>query len=473
MRKTTGILAVIVAVAAAYTGASWYVGKQAQHTVEQAVAEANLRMSRAMHGTSSKGSAALVIAEYRRHVFSSDVVYALRIDGKPGEEYLLSDHMQHGPFPLAALRSGKFAPLMAWSESRLLPSAATQSWFDNLGGQSPATGRTEIRFGGEAETEWTFKPLSVADGTEVLKFSGANVHAVVTNNFSDSAVTGAMGLLDTSVGTGGDRLVVEDWSFDYETRQSGNDVKTNAGARAAAVKMVLAEVGEVALQDASVKFSGDRTGDLGSGQVRYDIGHVLSGGVDLGSVSMGAAARDVSVPALDALTAVFNDLNARYGSDDEWQLSPQDAALLQQKLLGLLAGSPAVKLDPLVWRNDQGESSLSLALALAQPQQADTALPLDVLLTQAVRTLDLKMRVERAMLTRATEQLSSGEPEAAEVIGLIYDEYADRLQAAGLAAVEEGAAYTHITYEDGQVDANGHQMQLPEFIQRALMVLLL
>jgi len=472
MRITTGILAVVVAAGAAYTGASWYVGKQAQHTIERAVAEANLRMSGSMFGQSSNGSAALVIAEYRRHVFSTDVVYALRVQGEPGEEYLLSDHMQHGPFPLGALRSGKFAPMMAWSESRLLPSAATQSWFDSLGGQSPATGRTEVRFGGEAETEWNFLPLSVADDTEVLKFSGANIRALLSNNFSDSAVTGSLGLLDTSMGPGTDRLVIEDVRFEYETKTSGNDIQLNANTHAAALKLELADAGELVLQDASMIVSSDRKGDLGSGQVRYDFGHVLSSGVDLGSVALGVSAKDFSMPALDELADVFDDLNARYGPNDDWELSPQDAALLQQKLVGLLAGSPALDLDPIVWRNDQGESSLSLALNLAQPPQADMPLPLDILLPQAIRTLDLKMRIERAMLTRALEQLSAGESEAAELVGLLYDEYASRLQTAGLATVDDGAAFTRIAYREGQVDANGRQMQLPEFLQRALMVFL-
>lgn len=472
MRKTTGILAVVLAAAAAYTGASWYVGTQAQHAIEQAVAEANLRMSRSMLGQSSKGPAALVIAEYRRHVFSTDVMYALRIAGEPGEEYLLSDHMQHGPFPLGALRSGKFVPMMAWSQSRLLPSASTQSWFDSLGGQSPATGRTEVRFGGKAETEWNFMPLSVATDTEILKFSGANIRAVLSNQFSDSAIIGTLGLLDTSKGPGTDRLVIEDLHFDYETRTSGNDFQLNATTHARALKLELAEAGELALQDATMVVASDRKQDLGSGHVRYDFGHVLSNGVDLGSVKLGVSAKDFSMPALDALTDVFDDLNARYGSEDDWELSPQDAALLQQKLIGLLAGSPAIDLDPVVWRNDRGESSLSLALTLVQPPQADMPVSLDILLPQAVQTLDLKMRVERAMLTRAIEQLSAGEPEAAELVGLLYDEYASRLQTAGLATVQDGAAFTHIAYRDGEVDSNGRQMKLPEFLQRALMVFL-
>lgn len=475
MRKTTGIFIAVVAVAAVYTGASWYVGKQAQLTIEQAVAQANARMSRSLVPQSSQAGGVLAIADYRRGIFSSDIVYSLQVQDEPGKQYLLSDHLQHGPFPAGAVSAGNLVPMMALSRARLLPSPSTQAWFDSRNGESPVTAHTQVRFGGKAVSDWVFEPLAVAQEGEVLKFSGATVRATLDNDFADSKVTGEFSQLDYSMGPGTERVIIDDVSFEYETVSSNNGIRMQSTTRVAALSIDLLEAGSLAFHDATMAVSGERGGDLGGGAVRYDIGRVSSNGADLGSMSLGVSGRDFSMPALSELAVVYDQLNARHGPQEEWQLSPVEAALLQEKLIGLLAGSPTLAVDPVAWRNDQGHSQAALVVTLTQPAQPQASLSLDALLQQAVRTLDLELRIEKPMLMRAIEQMQGAaeDPQATAMAAAVYDEYAGRLQAAGLATITDGASTTKISYREGRVDANGRQMSLPEFIQRALLVFLM
>src|SRR5690606_9034486 len=106
----------------------------------------------------------------------------------------------------------------------------------------------------------------------------------------------------------------------------------------------------------------NREGDLGGGTLRYDFGQVLSRGDNLGSLSLGAGGRDFSMPALSELARVYDELSARHGQEEDWQLSPQEAALLQEKVVALLASNPVVSLDPVVWKNEQGEGRASLTV---------------------------------------------------------------------------------------------------------------
>ena len=48
--------------------------------------------------------------------------------------FKLKDHLQHGPLPVSAVRSGDLTPMLALGNATMVPSAATQKWFDSLKG---------------------------------------------------------------------------------------------------------------------------------------------------------------------------------------------------------------------------------------------------------------------------------------------------------------------------------------------------
>ncbi|HUH86675.1 MAG TPA: YdgA family protein [Pusillimonas sp.] len=477
MKRSTGVLTAVAVAVIAYVGTTWYVGKQAQQAIERAVAQANERMADLMLTQPTVQGGKLTVAEYRRRVFSADVVYSLQLQDEAGQtqEFLLSDRLQHGPFPLAAISAGDLTPMLAFSRSALLPSAATQPWFDSLNGQSPVTGVTKVRFGGSASSDWSFKPLSMVKKDQVLKFSGGAMQVSLDNNFANSRVTGAFDDLSYAQGLEAERISVTGFSIQYDALQDGNTKSMSATTQATNLSLDSSGQEVLALKDFVMRASSKQVGDLAEGSVRYDFGQLRSDGLDLGKLTLGAAARDLSMPALTALAAAYDDLSERHGPDMEtWQLSPQEATQLQERVLALLATDPVLTFDPMVWSNQKGESLAKLTVELTRPA-VDGFSSLDELLLKMLRSLDLEIKVEKAMFVEALGRLQPDghTPDTAALSAAIYDNYASRLQAAGLASETDGVASSKIVYRDGRVDANGKVMEVPEFMQRALLVFLL
>lgn len=479
MKKSTGFLAAIAVVVVAYVGATWYVGKQARQTIEYAVEQANGRMARAgvaraLMAQPMAHSAKLTVAEYRRHVFSSDIVYSLQLQDDKGQthEFLLGDHLQHGPFPLNAVLAGKLAPMLAFSQTRLLPSAATQGWFDSLDGQHPLTGVTHVGFGGSATSDWVFKPVNVVEQDEVLKFSGGVVQAVFDNNFTDSSVVGGFDLIDYSNRSGDARFLAKDISFQYENKSEDNAAHMSSTSRVAHLGLELADQEPLTLQGVAMRVSSDQAGDLLGGAVHYDFGRIQSGSIDLGSFSLEAKGRDVSMSALSELTSVYEALSDRHGPDNTyWQLSSSEAVQLQEKALAVLATNPVLAIDPVVWKNNQGESRAKLTLELTRPAQVEGVVSIDMLMQQMLHALELELSIDKAMFVEAMVRLQgvANKTEAAA----LYDEFANRLHTFGLVSATDPAAVAKIVYRDSQVDVNGKVMAAPQFLQRALLVFLM
>lgn len=210
MKKSAGIVVTVVVLGLAYVGTSWYVGKRAETTIRHAVDQANQRLVRAL-GTELGGSGlSLSVSEYKRHLFSSDIVYTLQMKDPSGKpvEYLLSDDLQHGPFPFGALKEGHLTPLLAYSRARMIPSAVTQKWFDSLHGAAPVTAVTYVRFSGAGQSQWLFRPLDVQEPDQTFKFSGGTADVTFSKDFKDGVAVGDFKAISYSSATTGETLQI-------------------------------------------------------------------------------------------------------------------------------------------------------------------------------------------------------------------------------------------------------------------------
>lgn len=477
MKKSTGVLTAVAVAVVAYVGTSWYMGKQVQQYIEHAVAQANEGMAQGLLSPPVEHGTKLTIAEYRRHVFSTDVVYSLQVQGTEGErhEFLLSDHLQHGPFPVAAALAGDLSPMLAFSRSTLLPSAATQSWFDHLNGMSPLSGITKIKFGRSAVSDWNFKPLNVAKDGQVLKFSGGDVHVSVSDGFAESSMIGGFDHFNYSSDSDAERIAINDIAFEYAATAGENAKSMTASTGVDGLRIEASGEESLVVEGFEMQLSSQQTGDIVKGSMRYDLGKTRASGVELGSLTIGAAIRDLSVPAFSQMLEFYDGLSKRHGYDSEnWDLSADEVTQLQDNVAALLATDPVVSIAPLVWANEQGQSLAKLTVELTRPD-ADADGSFDLLLQQIVRALNLEFKIEKAMFVEALTRLQTDEDadEAAAFSAALYDDYANRLQTAGMAVVTDGVATANIAYRDGQVNANGKAMGVSEFLQRALIAFLM
>src|SRR3546814_13905155 len=98
MKKSAVVAGVVIVLGVAYVGSSWYVGKKAQDTIEQVVAQDNKEFLK-MLGPDS--GLTLAIDDYKRGVFSSYPVYHLRFTDNYGKPIVLKSttHPQRSTFP--------------------------------------------------------------------------------------------------------------------------------------------------------------------------------------------------------------------------------------------------------------------------------------------------------------------------------------------------------------------------------------
>ncbi|NYT62148.1 YdgA family protein [Alcaligenaceae bacterium] len=478
MKKSTGVVAVVVVAGVAYLGATWYVGQRAQATIEHAVLVANERIGKVLGVDAAGSGLKLTVDKYQRHFFSSDVTYTLRVkdqDGKP-VELILQDHLQHGPFPLDALRAGDFTPMLAFSQSQLAVTPAIQKWFDSQKGLSPLQVETRVGFGGSGKSAWTFAPTEIAIDGEKLSFSGGVINVSFSNDFNDNVSSGKFDALSVFNEQTRESVTVKNIQLDSTTTSSGKDVKLKS--KATIDSLVAGDTGDgpVTIENLSINLDSHQQENMLDGVLQYEFGRLLVGDVDMGSVSVGGKVQHLDIAALTALAAEYDAIQARQGADNDQELvlSPEEEASLREKLMVLLASNPAVELGPLTWKNAKGESRAALQVNLAKPANVQEQ-RVDVLAAEILKRVKLDLSVSKAMLIQAMGQGSSDPQEKLqmEMMGaMIYDQYVARLSEAGLLKLEGDNAAAAVLYENNKVDLNGTAMSVEELMQRAMSVMM-
>lgn len=477
MKKTGAVASVVVVLGIAYVGSAWYVGKRAQEVIEHGVDQANERLTAILGPNVGEGAVKVAVEDYRRHIFSSDVTYSVIMKGPDGEpqEYRFADNLQHGPFPWWAVSEGHFRPLLAASHARLLPTAATQPWFDTKTQVSPVRITTEVRFDGSGRSEWQLSPVEFSKEGDKLSFSGGSVTVDFANEFDDSTSQGefeSLSLRDEETGESLDVRKIRVTST--TTTESDGKVKIQSRLAVDALSVADASESPVEARDMAVTLDSERKDNLLDGALRYDFGRIHVGESDLGSLSLGLSGQRVDVTALSALTAEYDAIQARHGdaAEDGMELTDAEEAALLAKLMDVLASSPSVAVDPVIWKNDKGESRASLHLDLVRAADpAVAAQSLNGLLSQVLKRLTFDMAISKPMFIQAFAQAQSDpqqKPQLEMLGAMIFDQYAARLQSLGLVNLKDAMAAAQVQYENDAIVLNGQQMPVQEFLQRLL-----
>ncbi|NGM87484.1 YdgA family protein [Parapusillimonas sp. SGNA-6] len=478
MKKSSGVIGGVVILAAVWLGTTWYVGKQAQAKIEDVVVQANQRLVKMLGPDIAGSDVKVMISDYRRRLFTADVVYTISGKDESGQvlELVFQDHLQHGPFPIGALRDGSFRPMLAHSQARLLPSQATQKWFDSQKGASPVQIETRIGFDGAGSSVWTLAPTEIRDDEMSLSFSGGTLDVQFSNDFQDSTATGHFEALSRKDVSAGESVQIKNIKLDSKTTTDAQDV-VQVQTKGQVDTVILGDGAETSLRmdEVAIHLDSRQAGNMLDGTLRYDFGKLAVGASDLGSVSVGGKVQRLDVAALAALTTEYDAINARHGiaeGDEMIALTPEEETALWNKLTAVLKNNPAVTIDPLVWKNAQGETKALLSMDLTAPDAAGSR-SLDVLLSQALKRLALDVSISKPMIIQAFGQ---AQPDAEaklqmEMMGaMIYDQYALRLQQAGLIQIVDDTAKGSLVYENNAVVLNGKSMSVGEFMQRALSV---
>lgn len=475
MKKSTAVVGVVVLLGAAYLGTSWYMGQQAELKIREGVMQANQEAVKLLGVDVDTQGMVIAIQDYQRGWFSSDAVYTLTTkdaDGQP-VELKFTDHLQHGPFPVAALKAGDFMPMLAYSQAKLLATPVVQTWFDSQDGVTPLRAETRVGLGGKGQSVWTFSAVDYDQDDTHLTFSGGVVTVDLSNDFKNSVSHGQFDSLRFLDRESGETLGFN--QVEVNSVSTTTDEQTQLKSSATMASLTLSGEEEFLADKVIVGLDSVQQGSLLDSSIRYEFGRLVAGDADLGGLDFTVNLARLDLDALTDLMTAYDKIRVEQGlePDETPELSVEQQALLQEKLLAILAAKPALSIDPLIWKNSAGQTTASLLVDLAAPDNADTALadPLTAL-TEILSKVQLDLSVPRAMFIQAFAQLQgdAGSAEDNPLGAMLYDQYVNSFQEAGLVTVDADGAKLAMLYQDGEIVVNDQKMPLQNFLMLMMML---
>ncbi|MDD0843664.1 YdgA family protein [Pseudomonas sp. Gutcm_11s] len=490
MKKSAGIaVGALVAVAAIGTGGAWYTGQQLPAVLDASIKQANAEMAKTLPALGLDASIELLSLD--RQFFSSNARYRIKFNGSvdggaPQQlEWVITDRIEHGPFPMSRLKALKLMPVMATSNYALESNPGLEKWFAASKGVSPVEGQASLGYDQSVSGTLRINPLqSALDEDTSLDFTGLNV------DFDTSAgakAIEAQGLMDsfklsTKLPESGEVMNIEfkGMTLDSQTAKGSSDFYL--GKNEVKLQTVQIQVGEGAPVQLSGFVQRDETSETDGklfARYSYDIGMISYQGHDIGGSQMVWSMKNLDASALQSLIGIYSQIIKDSGQlqqasleaeDDLPQLSEEQQAQLMADLDKLLAAKPGIALEKLAFKTANGESSLSLSVDLNKPESFE--LPPPELAKQMIAQLDAKVSVSKAMIGDVIGLQASlgGETDkeaVAQQASMMTEMASGMALSTELARLEGDSIVSTLRYADDKVDFNGKQMTVEEFVAMA------
>ena len=500
MKKSAAAGAVVVVLAAAWLGATWYTGKRMEAESPAKIADFNQKLDELMPGEGMK----LEQIAFERGFFSSHARYGFSMIGGEGhtaDKPLLPSGVieidvtaDHGPFPLKALARGSVLPVLGYVHAELARTNKLQPWFDATQGKAPLSMDEVIAYNGDTSGTSDIAPVHVEHADGKFDFSGATAQASYALSAQALKMTLQMPSLaldlpaNPSSGAKGGLLRIEGVAVKGDTRLGKS--KLSVGNNDLSIKHIeFKSVGEpasqLALDDVHQSTDTSETGDAVNMQLVQQLGGLKINGVDLGSGQLAFKLAGVKSDAVYGLIQAYSRFIAQLrqqaaaakdkdqdGDGNGDAAAVPDPAEVLTALQAALAGSPTLSIDPLVWKTDKGEGRLIVNLNLTQPPASALKGPAQAFLLQALKTVDAKVTLSQPMMRDLTARYMTsvrGVPAdqadkqaAQQITGLAV---MGRMM--GLVRTEGDNLVSDFHYADGKMLLNGHDPHLGALLNPA------
>jgi uncharacterized protein YdgA (DUF945 family) len=478
VRITVGLALVAMAAGAA---SAWYTGQQLEANLHSAIAEGNQQLQSLAPGVGLDVTVELL--SLQRGLFSSTAHYRLKARGElslgDGEatsiddELLFVDHIEHGPFPLSRLLRLQLTPVFSKSTLQLENTPLVAKWFVAANGVAPLRAEASVGYDGNVSSTLDAHALSYSEGAARLEFSGLQLDAQISAAQQQFNIDGVMEHL----------LLADDGQTHIELQGLRVRNNSNMGAsglylgssdnRLQRLQVQLPERPLLAINDMQ------QTGQLAEGQdgvegqFTYGFGMLSLAGQDLAALQMTGSVQRLDTQAINRLSVLYKQLVAQVelasspSGPAELALDAEQQNSLEGDVNTLLAAKPLLALDNLTLTTANGQSSLKLSLVLDKP--SSFALPPEVVVQQAIASLQGHLQVSKAMLKDLLMAQAALAPAGDPVqIKQHAEQFADMaaMMAVGtqMAVVNGDNIITDLKYAHGQVELNGQSMTLQAFM---------
>jgi len=401
-RKLTiagGALALILA---SYTAASWQTGSRIQAESELALDAISAQLSKTWGDQIQ-----LSQSGYERGVFSSKVTYVLSFaaskDASVTPEVVFLSRIEHGPFPFAELLKGNFSALTASIRTTLEPTPFTEALFKAAQGQSVLVGRTVIDMNGVSRLDWSAQPIDYTQEKTRSKFGGATLQAEVGPGFSYTR--GELKVQSLNVSDGKSSLDIAASRIYADTHMGAFGL--NIGTRGASIEqLTIAALDQPTIRADKIQSHMvlNEKSQLLDGEASYAIDALTIDQKNWGKLTAKAVYDKLDSAALKSLLDLNSNLVTRSINNPPEADLVTSSDLKQFWLIvqSLLKERPTLRLDPLTWKTEEGESQFALKAAFAPVNTQPNGLGLT---SNPIETLESNLTLSRPMLTGLMAQI--------------------------------------------------------------------
>lgn len=478
MKKSLVAISVIVVLGAAWTGASWYTGKQLEQNMGEAVANANAQLNTRYPHSGLK----VVYQDYQRGIFSSSLRLVVQPDStapesilNQGDEIAFVETIDHGPFPAAQLKKFNLIPSAASVHSELQNTAKVKQLFDLTQGKSPVTADTRVGYGGDTASVISLLPVTYQQNTSKVEFAGGTINLDIAKDMQKINLDTKIGSLAfTSPNPLGQLEKVAISGANITSNNHLSQAQLYLGDANLTTDSINVSIdGKDAAQLSGMKVNSSITEDQQNlkGQVDYSVDSLKIQGADFGSGKFTLKLNKIDEQALKQFTDNYNQ-QAMQLLKQSGDLTPEDyqkqaESVLLSNLPTLLKGNPSVSIDPLSWKNSKGESTFTLDLDLKDYTAGKMPVTsIDQLVSQLIGKLDAKLNIPLDMATELTTQTAKVEGYSGDDAEKLAKQQVQGLAAMGqmfkITTLQNNAISSTFHYADNVIDLNGQKMTLQQ-----------
>lgn len=432
MSTTNKLLIGAAVIVAAYAGSTWYMGKKAETEIYRQVTELNAAIATHHAVNLDNQSMQIKVLNYQRGWLSSNINYELLVKTE-GEQFqfLFEDHLRHGPLPAQALVKGHFAPILAYSELKLLPSQHVQPWFDATKESTPITAHSFIDFNGSTTSHIDMAAVNYKDakGNQVLSAPGqAQLHYQRAKDQVDIEAT----FPNLAITDGEDQSDIQITGTHFKGDLTGlkQGQKSNGHLKIDRLTLDIAQSTQIGVNNMVATSSYELNDALLDSALSYQLGNIRVDEHDLGKLELEVAAKRLDYQVLTVLAQ----------SDQE--IEQLDETELQPLLKTFFSHQPELHIKKLNWINAAGESELVADIKMA-PTAADDYLQNEISIAHFFDRVDLDVNLSKPMVLG----LFKDDSFTTQLIDMLFSRFAEQGKEAGLLAYDGQDAKLKLQYD--------------------------
>jgi len=399
-----------------WVGMTWYTGTKIEARVERLLEQANQHLATDVPFVKMR----LAQRDYTRGLFSSQVRYVLTLEESdslppdfPTGSIEFDTRIEHGPFPLAALARGVFAPRLAASHTELVKTNNVARLFELTHDVPPYADDILIHYSGQVESQARIAAIQYKNEETgwSLAFSGLEVQSQADDLYPQMTIKGQGKAETLSISTdSGVYVSFADITLAIDNAMGkfgilNGDVSVNIARLevgkddGVSLTTVADNLGyRVAIKENAEMLSVEATYGLDKLVLSKQAGDAAANDIDLGGGEVVVKLDNLNGTALQELQQIYMSALSALVAQDQEVLKHEIAPRLVASGDKLISGKPVLRIAPR-WHTDAGESKLAFSIGLRAPYRAallgSSGLP-DELVFQFIEHINVDVTLSKA-----------------------------------------------------------------------------